>query len=128
VAIPRLEHCPGSDGVVWSLASQSPFPLLFVFYSGFFLFQFWFFFSHCNGVTISHRTLETSENFPRLNEVVTRVRRPRSLQLSIEETHRWHRMRLGKVVITRDEEEPIEMLSRITPTQHIRIEEEFLST
>jgi hypothetical protein len=112
-------------GVFWSIRSESFFPLLFVFYSGFFLFQFWFFYSHCNGVTLSHQTLETSANFPRLHEVTTRSRRPRSLHLTVQEIQRWHRTRLWSVRITRDGEEPIEMVSRITPTQHIRIEVEF---
>lgn len=112
-------------GTFWATRSQSFFPLLFVFYAGFFLFQFWFFYSHCNGVTISHLTFETSANFPRLYEVRTRTRRPRSLNLTVKEIKRWHRTRLWAVTITRDGEEPIEMVSRITPTQHIRIEAEF---
>jgi hypothetical protein len=112
-------------GIGWSIRSRSLFPLLFVFYSAFFLFQFWFFYSHCNGVTISQRTFETSSNFPRLYEVTTRAARPRSLHLSLEEVRKWHRTRLWQVVITREGEDPIEMVTKISPTQHIRIEAEF---
>lgn len=112
-------------GIGWTVYAPSPFPLLFVFYSAFFLFQFWFFYSHCNGVTLSHRTLETSANFPKLHEVATRTRRPRSLDLLVERIERWHRMQLWKITITSDDEAPIEMVSRVTPTQLIRIEEEF---
>jgi hypothetical protein len=112
-------------GVGWSIRSESFFPLLFVFYSAFFLFQFWFFYSHCNGVTISHLTFETTANFPRMHEVATRTVRPKSLSMTIEETRRWHSARLWQVTITRDNEDPIEMISRITPTQLIRIDAEF---
>ena len=41
-------------GVDWTIRVASLFPFIFVFYSAFFLFQFLFFYSHCNGVTISN--------------------------------------------------------------------------
>jgi hypothetical protein len=115
-------------GVGWTIAATTPFPLLFVGYSAFFLFQYWFFYSHCNGVTISHLTFETSANFPRLYEVGTSTPRPKSLHLSAEKVNRWHRKKLWRVVITREDEEPMEIVSKISWTQQIRIEEEFGET
>lgn len=112
-------------GVGWSIRSGSAFPLLFAGYSAFFMFQFWFFYSHCNGVTLSHRTLETAVNFPKLNEITTRMPRPPSLRLTIAQVKRWHRMRLWRVKITWDGAEPIEIVARVTPTQLIRMTEEF---
>ncbi len=80
---------------------------------------------NCNGITISHLTFETSENFPRPGEIVTRIRRPRSLHLTLDEVKRLHGIHLWRVIITRDGEELIEIISRISPSQRIRIDEEF---
>ncbi|HCK12345.1 MAG: hypothetical protein CME21_11280 [Gemmatimonadetes bacterium] len=59
---------------------------MFLIYGGFFL--FWFFCTLCNGVTIFHDAFETSANFPGLHEVTTRSRRPKFLNLTLEEIKR----------------------------------------
>ena len=108
----------GLAGAVWSWQIGSLFPLLLIGFSLFFLFEFWFFFSHYNGVVITPTRLRYERSFPRWRTYSYDRRRSKDLKIDLLRRGR----RVYDVRIEDQEETPIELTARLSPSQRLHLE------
>lgn len=108
----------GLAGTGWSWLTGNLFPLLLIGFSLFFLFEFWFFFSHYNGVVITPTRLRYERSFPRWRSYSYERRRSKDLKIILDRRGR----RLYDVRVEDREETPIELRARLTPSQRLNLE------
>ncbi|MBK35767.1 MAG: hypothetical protein CME26_09595 [Gemmatimonadetes bacterium] len=108
----------GVTGATWAWVWGSLFPLLLIAFSVFFLFEFWFFFSHYNGVVITPTRLSYQRSFPRWRSYSYDRRRSKDLTIEMRRRGR----RIYDVRIEDREETPIELKAKLSPSQRLQLE------
>ncbi len=108
----------GLAGAIWAWLTGNLFPLLLLGFSAFFLFEFWFFFSHYNGVVITPTRLRYERSFPRWRTYTYDRRRTKDLNIIMERRGR----RVYDVRIEEPHETPIELTAKLSPSQRLQLE------